>query len=517
MSTTTTTADNLNHVRALLRQAANEAPATDTLVARHEGEPKNKVSIPVNMSTATAAQRLQEAATAENTSKDYERVFRCRPGDGALAARRVMLTLFGTAGVGKAIQTFFGTRPPKEITVEIGLDEYGNPITEQAPWELLEFAPLEGTLYFGAVDDSELGPLFKITANVKLKYATELRGFFALLDAEVRENSIYKGKSIRGTRDPKFINLKRDLGIVYTRAVELALHQAVLRVIKYPDALRAAMPPIKTNPKVLLYGTYGTGKSEAGRMTAQVANEHGYTFVAFESGTGTLQDLDSALKTARLLAPAVVFVEDIDTFARTNNGADPEKQQVQMLEMLDGLSSKGGDVIVLMTTNRPEALPKGMQRAGRISAMIEITYLDREATERLFQTVCGDQLGKVDYDVLFDTFQHYPPAFIRQAIDDARQAAILRTAEELEEAGMYTPALANIFKLNTEDFIGAAAINQSQWESYKRAGEGRSDKPTIESLIAGVTRDTVRTLLVEQVSIYDPANEVNLEVTPVEV
>lgn len=470
-------------IREVLRQFAEGHPASDSIVAHHT-TPRHKISIPEDMTTARAAKQLAQAATAEQEEKAFNKTFRYRPWDGAAALHRVMKKYFGTTGRGLAVHSFFGSTPPQEIEIEVAYQE-----TISVPWGRIEFEPFEGYMDLGGMEDPEYGPLFHISVVAKKKYSAEVYGFFKMLEMELAEHSIYKGKAIRGNDEPKFLDLSVDPSVVYNEDVYASLDQSIWGVIREADLLRSLN--VKTDPKVLLHGPYGTGKSEAGRMTARVAVEHGWTFISFNSGKSTLSDLEKTMQTARLLAPAVVFVEDVDIFASDEDS----KAQSRMLEMFDGISSKNQEVMVLMTSNRPASFSKGMLRAGRINKMIEIGPLDRKATERLIRLVNKDMLGEVDFDAVWEATAGFEPAFIRQTFDDARQAAAIRHATELRAAGTYTEEAAKKFLLTTEDFVTAANVMRPQHHSHLEAKE-QEKAPSLEqmirnTLVSGLIEDLV--------------------------
>lgn len=511
MATITTSAKQLmeseeevtSRIRRLLAEAANETPGSGSRVAYHDAPPA-KISLPNGMPVAVAAAQLAEEAADQNTVKSFSRSYRFRPWDGAVALSRVLEKYFGTSGRGLAIQTFFGPVPPKMVDVEIGFNK-----VIQVPWGDIEFSRLEGVLHLGSTGDPDLGLLFKLSIDCPAKYASEATGLFNLVELELNEHSIYKGQAIRQNAEgmPKFIELVEDDSIVYNRSVEASIDQSVWGVIRNADALRTATPPVKVDPKVLLHGPYGTGKSEAGRKTARIAVENGWTFVSYNSGKGSLQDLEATLQTARLLAPAVVFVEDIDIYAK-DTGDD--KAQSRMLEMFDGISSKGHEVLILMTSNKAAKFSKAMLRAGRINKMIEIGHLDREATERLIRGVNRDTLGDVDFDKVFEAVKGYEPSFIRQTFDDARQAALIRTADTLKASGTYSAKAAQKFLLNTDDFVTAAVVMKPQHDLHEEASD-QEKKVTLDSLFENLLTDVVT----KQIAFHN--GEIgDIDVTPIE-
>ena len=74
---------------------------------------------------------------------------------------------------------------------------------------------------------------------------------------------------------------------------------------------------------------------------------------------------------ARKVAPAIIFIDEIDTIGRARGGAraiggHDEREQTlnQILTEMDGFSGHEG-VVVLAATNRPDVLDPALLRPGR--------------------------------------------------------------------------------------------------------------------------------------------------------
>ena len=468
--------------RTLLEKVAGATPTRGKAVARHINPP-NKISLPEGMPVAKAAKTLTEVAQSEQEREDFVQSFNYRPWDGALALTRVMEKHFGTTGRTIATPGFFGPTPPQQITIDVAYKE-----TAQIPWGMIKFAPLEGTMELGSTYDEDYGLLFQISIDAPKKHADAIRGFFKLIEQELAEHSIYKGAAIRGTDHPKFISTEVDPNIVYNEEVYGALDTTIWGVLRHPDLLRADGQRI--DPKVLLHGPYGTGKSEAGRMTAAKAIAAGWTFISYNSGEGSQDDLKKTVQTARLLAPAVVFVEDVDIYARDKDA----HAQSRLLEMFDGISSKGQEVMIIMTTNKAEDLSKGMLRAGRINAMIEIGPLNKEATKRLIRQLNEGKLEEdIDFEAIFEATEGYTPSFIRQTLDDAAKGSLIRTSDRLTKELGYTPSYQETLKeitLSTQDFVSAAHVLRPQYQKYE-ASPDKHETDNFGSLFTKLLADVL--------------------------
>lgn len=456
----------LEKAREVLAAFSNSTYSADMGVAYHT-DPPAKISLPEGMTPEKGSTVLSDVATAQAQQQRFIHKFNYRPWDGANALRQVMIKHFGTTGRGKAQFSMFGSEPPQQIEIKVGLNE-----TVQVPWGQIEFAPLEGILETGGTVDDEFGTLFVLSITCPKRYAKVVEGLFNLIELELKENSIYRGKAFRGTEDPTFIEVSDTPDIIYTNEVEAGLTQTVWGVIECADLFLEDNRRI--NKRTLLFGPYGTGKSEAGRKTAKVANDNGWTFIQFHSGKSDLDELEKTVATARLYQPSVVFIEDIDVYA-ANPG---ENYQSRLSNLFDGINTKRDRVMIVMTSNRAADFSKAMMRAGRVDRMIEVGPLDREATERLIVKVVGDhRIGEVDYDEVWAALEGFEPAFVRQTFDQAAEAAIIRT-RSLE------------YTLNTQDFVNAANLLRAQHEMHANKSDSRK-VPTIDGLFKELVQDVV--------------------------
>eukprot|EP00884_Botryococcus_braunii_P004536 jgi/Botrbrau1/14083/Bobra.182_3s0030.1 len=81
---------------------------------------------------------------------------------------------------------------------------------------------------------------------------------------------------------------------------------------------------------------------------------------------------------ARALAPAIIFIDEIDAVGRIRGGAmgNDERDQTlnQMLSEMDGFNDGGPQVVVMGATNRLDVLDPALVRPGRFD---RIVYVDR--------------------------------------------------------------------------------------------------------------------------------------------
>ena len=448
-------------------------------IAYHEDPAKRQILLPQTMTLKTAARLLVDQAAAMEEDHEFSKVFPYRPWDGAYATQETLKAIFGVGGQGKAQYGMFGQKfPPEYQNVEVAP---GKEI--RVPWGAMEFPLLEASMVTGYSQDPQKGALFKLSITCPKKYEQQVTGLFIAIEEYLHRNSIYKGKAIvgvgrvttQGFENPSFLDPSGvdPAKVAYRKDVFDRLTASVWGPIRTADLQRQA--GLKLNRKTLLEGKYGTGKSLAGGLTARVAAENGWTFIQCKTGD---DDLPMVLRMAELYAPSVVFIEDIDILI----DADP-KEMAKLLEQFDGVSSKNKEVMVLMTSNHIDSLSKGMTRAGRIDAVINIGDLDAEAIRRLVSaTFEPHQLSaNLDFSKVEEAMEGYEPAFIMGTFSLTKNNAIIRTGSLN-------------FELTTEDFVLAADTLRTQHDTHRNA-EDRPAVDTVGSVVGSLVRDEVRRVL----------------------
>lgn len=407
--------------------------------------------IPEALSVRDAIDFLTAYEKANKEETMFSRTFRYRPLDGAHATQAALKRVFGSTGIGVATYSMFGKNPPEMRTINVGVDE-----TVQVPWGAVSLPIVGGTLHLGGVVDREMGVLFRLSVQAPKRYRSHIEGLFRVIEDELASASVYRGKAIDGQENAEFLDLSGvDANkVVYSDDVVGQLDANVWSLIQHADTMREMDLPLKRS--VLLEGPYGTGKTLAAFLTAQVAVENGWTFIYCRPGKDDLHDV---LNTARLYQPAVVFFEDVDSIAQTSGEMD---SVTRLLDMFDGITAKGTEIMAVMTTNHVERIHKGMVRPGRLDAVIHIGSLDRNGIERLIQSlVPTDNLGDVDYDVVAEAMEGYLPAYVKEAVDRTLRYAIARTGGAPD-------------KLNTDDFVLAAEGLRDQLRLQEEAEEGQA-------------------------------------------
>merc|ERR1719456_2011832 len=139
---------------------------------------------------------------------------------------------------------------------------------------------------------------------------------------------------------------------------------------------------VKPPRGVLLYGPPGSGKTLLARA---VANETGAFFFLINGPecmskmAGEAEaNLRRAFEEAEKNAPAIIFIDEIDSVApkRDKTNGEVEKRVVsQLLTLMDGMKGRG-QVVIIGATNRPNTIDQALRRFGRFDRELDIGVPD---------------------------------------------------------------------------------------------------------------------------------------------
>ena len=320
----------------------------------------------------------------------------------------------------------FGPEPPTMLSVPVGPNK--KPV--QVPWGRFKLPGVDGYLESGATRERRGGPLvFQITGEVKRKDEEKVNELVDQIRKYVREQSIYRGQAfgVKFTDDngdelpmpqPGFLILDPTVEkeLILPDHTAASVQANIFTVVENTEWVRKHGIPLKRG--VLLAGAFGTGKTMVAHATASKATRNGWTYIVCEKP----QELAEVIRLARYYQPAVVFCEDID---RVMRGDEREIGTDQILNVIDGVESKGTELMVVLTTNELDKVTTAMLRPGRLDAVIHIGPPDAEAAERLMRQY-GRGLISADEPLTKagKELEGNIPAVIREVVEKAKLYAI---------------------------------------------------------------------------------------------
>lgn len=392
--------------------------------------------------------------------------FDYRPHDLAYATYVCLRDHFGYAQ-SKARQGMFGPEPPQELVIPIGY-LHGKLEKATVPWGDMVLPGLRGsTLTITHTNHKEKGALGRLVARCRRADKPVVDGFFRVVEDYIERNSIYRSHAVYGNMeffDTEVIDPDR---FVYTEAVWAQAETNILSPMKHAKILAEhGMSPKRV---VLLEGPFGTGKSGLARTAAKVAVSQGWTAI---TARPSVDDPFAVLQTARLYQPALVFIEDVDTFSESQ---DPGYVS-RLLDQFDGFGNKDVNMLLVLTTNHPDRIHKGMLRPGRLDAVIHIGDMDRPGVERLANIMIGKNLDpETDFDKFFDATHHFTPAYVAEAIERAFRYTIAREGK---------PGL-----INDTDLANACESLRAQHALQEAAADSHEKLPPLDQQLRAMIED----------------------------
>jgi cell division protease FtsH len=196
---------------------------------------------------------------------------------------------------------------------------------------------------------------------------------------------------------------------------------------------------------VLLAGAPGTGKTLLARATAGEANVPFFSasaseFIEMIVGVGASR-VRELFAEARKVAPAIIFIDEIDTIGRARGGAravggHDEREQTlnQILTEMDGFSGHEG-VVVLAATNRADVLDPALLRPGRFDRTIMVHPPDHKGRAAILRVHTRNVplAPDVDLDQLAASTPGMTGADLANLVNEAALLAARRGRESVSQ------------------------------------------------------------------------------------
>lgn len=384
------------------------------------------ISLPDKMTYDTAIDWLQKRKLEEERVVCVDERLEGFPLDCANALQLAVQERYGF----KELKStgIFGTQPPLFIstptdhrggTVEVFVGRFGIPNLD--PKSYLQS-------YANGFDS--LG----ITGNVKHKEMKEVKALVALAREKLISGSIYKSKAIRigweqevsfmgsseGFGTPTFMPPKPATDkLLVNDDTQFLIEASIWAMLRQTARCRSLNVPLKRS--ALCEGPFGVGKTLLAATTAQIAIENGWTFIYLND----IERLKEAYRLAARYQPCVLFAEDLD-IAMSGSHADNHA----LLNVLDGIDTKGAEVMLILTTNHADKLDQSILRPGRLDAVIPFRAPDSKTAEALVRHYAGELLApNADLTSVGEALDGRIPAVIREVVERAKLHALADSSD----------------------------------------------------------------------------------------
>ena len=218
------------------------------------------------------------------------------------------------------------------------------------------------------------------------------------------------------------------------------MRDAIERPLRNPEAFRRL--GIRPAKGFLMFGPPGTGKT---MLAKAVAREAEANFITARSSDllskwygESEQQVVRLFRRARQVAPAIVFIDEIDSLVPARGGGVGEPQVTErvvntILSEMDGLEELAG-VVVIGATNRPTLVDPALLRPGRFDELVYVPVPDAEGRRRILeiQTRSMPLATDVDLAALAGRAERYTGADLGDLVRRAGLAALKETGDGRE-------------------------------------------------------------------------------------
>lgn len=222
----------------------------------------------------------------------------------------------------------------------------------------------------------------------------------------------------------------------------------VKRLIEYPFRYPDIIKSLGSEPAkgVLLYGPPGCGKT---MLSNAIAGELGNGISFFRVSAPEIvsgmsgeseQNIRKLFEDAQNMAPSLIYIDEIDSITpkRENSNRGMEKRIVtQFISCIDSLNflKTGKLVIILASTNVPDAIDPALRRAGRFEREIILGIPDEDARYEIITRLSKNLKlsGDFDFREIAKLTPGYVGADLHAITKEAATNAISRIYTEIEK------------------------------------------------------------------------------------
>ncbi|MFE4194522.1 tetratricopeptide repeat protein [Paenarthrobacter sp. NPDC056912] len=217
--------------------------------------------------------------------------------------------------------------------------------------------------------------------------------------------------------------------------VKTRLNESFLEPMRNPEVAKAFGKSLRGG--LLLYGPPGCGKTF---MARAVAGELGASFMTatmtdiLDKYIGeTEKNLHEIFQAARRAAPAVLFLDEIDSVATKRSalsgGAAWMRQTVnQLLLELDSMDAQNDGLFVLAATNHPWDIDTALLRPGRLDRMLLVLPPDRPAREAILKHHFSSRpIAGIDVKKIAARTEDFSGADLEHVVTSAAEKAMMES------------------------------------------------------------------------------------------
>jgi len=282
-----------------------------------------------------------------------------------------------------------------------------------------------------------LGCVISLIVGVAFLFVLEGLGFDIVYSLDVRKEDLRLkfGDAFEDLASETTHERFGDIGNYESTKKELS--DAIIFPIEEKGVSRAYN--VKPVRGVLLFGPPGTGKT---MIMKALANEIHVGFYLIKASNmvsampgETERRLSNVFNIARKNQPCVLFIDEIDSIARSRQRAASDESRramlTQILMEMDGFR-RSDKIIVVGATNVPNVLDSALMRPGRFDRIIYMPLPDFNGRKEIFKKYFGKlpMSGKINLDTIGKATERYSGADIRNICESVAQEVAQEAVRE---------------------------------------------------------------------------------------